>query len=145
MVLPKPREDSGKQLPRKASVTNTSQLAIKKPKVAAAAQCNDLPPKPAARVASRPRHVTPTLPIAATKGPATPVVAPLPPSAPTAPANPRQALLASLTDAIRDASGSGDMGAARIAMEALAKLIGDGSSAASPVVDLAEATRKRRG
>ncbi len=39
-------------------------------------------------------------------------------------ASPRAALIESLTDAIRDASGAGDTGAAQVALEALSRLLG---------------------
>jgi hypothetical protein len=38
-------------------------------------------------------------------------------------AGPRAALIGSLTDAIRDASGAGDTGAAQVALEALSRLL----------------------
>jgi len=90
--------------------------------------------KPRLRVPPLARPSTPAHPIVATKNP----------TAASAPSDPRQTLLTSLTDAIRDATGSGDMGAARIAMEALTKLMGVASNAPGAVVDPAEEAHKRR-
>ena len=139
LVLPKPRESRGRQRPREANVTNTSQLSIKEPKVAEAVTPDGglrraSNAKPRLRVPPRARPSASAHPIVATKNP----------TAASAPTNPRQTLLTSLTDAIRDATGSGDMGAARIAMEALTKLMGEAGTASGAVVDLAEETRKRR-
>ena len=133
-MLPKPREDSGKQLPRRAIVTNTSQPAIKKPKVDA----------PVAEVQRAPvAKLRPRIP-ALTRTPSPAITATRTPTSAAALSNPRQALLTSLTDAIRDATSAGDMGAARIAMDALTKLMGDAGTASGSVVDLSDKLRKRR-
>ena len=65
-------------------------------------------------------------------------------------ANPRAALLAVLFDSARDAALSGDLDVARIAHEAIGKLLGaavppgDGAEAdGAPVVALAEEQRRR--
>ncbi|MDB4930713.1 MAG: hypothetical protein JWM10_3197 [Myxococcaceae bacterium] len=46
------------------------------------------------------------------------------PTGGTGVASPRATLIGSLTDAIRDASGAGDTGAAQVALEALSRLLG---------------------
>ena len=138
-MLPKPRESRGRQRPREANVTNTSQLAIKAPKAAEA-----VTPDGELRRASNAKPRLRVPPLARPSVPAHPIVATKNPTAASVPSDPRQTLLTSLTDAIRDATGSGDMGAARIAMEALTKLMGEAGTASGAVVDLAEETRKRR-
>lgn len=56
----------------------------------------------------------------------------------TIPANPRAALVAALTAAVRDATAAGDLECARIAHEALGRLLGAAAGEPAPVVDLAE-------
>jgi len=56
--------------------------------------------------------------------------------------SPRAALLAALTNAVRDAAAAGDLAAARVAHEALGRLLTEPGSA-SAVVDL-NAERERR-
>ena len=138
-MLPKPRESSGRQRPREANVTNTSQLAIKAPKAAEA-----VTPDGELRRASNAKPRLRVPPLARPSVPAHPIVATKTPTAASVPSDPRQTLLTSLTDAIRDATGSGDMGAARVAMEALTKLMGVAGDAPGAVVDLAEEAHKRR-
>jgi integrase len=58
-------------------------------------------------------------------------------------ASPRAALLQSLLDAARAAVAAGDLEAARIAHEAVGKLLGEGEGKGAPVVDLADVRRGR--
>lgn len=51
--------------------------------------------------------------------------------------SPRWVLVGALTDALRDATAAGDLGAARVALEALGKLLGEGPGEGGQVVDLA--------
>ncbi len=57
-------------------------------------------------------------------------------------ASPRAALIAALTNAVRDAANAGDLVAARVAYEALGRLLAE-PGAAAMVVDL-HAERERR-
>jgi hypothetical protein len=57
--------------------------------------------------------------------------------------SPRGALIAALTSAVRDAAAAGDLGAARVAHEALGRLLSE-PGAASAVVDLNVERERRR-
>ncbi|MEI8258066.1 MAG: hypothetical protein WCJ30_20510 [Deltaproteobacteria bacterium] len=57
--------------------------------------------------------------------------------------NPRVALIAMLTASVRDATGVGDLAAARVALEALNRLLAEDGGSTSNVVDL-HGTRRRK-
>ncbi len=67
---------------------------------------------------------------------AAPVTPPAPIAAPPAP-SPRDALVRALTTAIADASAAGDLSAARVALDALGRLLAEPTGAPATVVDLA--------
>jgi hypothetical protein len=62
----------------------------------------------------------------------------------TKPADPRSALLGQLAEGMREALAAGDVEAARIAHEAIGRLLGATGADAGGVIDLA-AERRRRG
>ena len=115
-----------------------------------------LPPSPRRRSASR--HETPrlrgkALSRALRRSSVAPLIAPRAPrigrgkprEVSPAPADPRVGLIAALSTAVQNASSSGDLAAARVALDALNRLMTDPTAvSASPVIELAERRRSER-